>query len=187
MRILRILTRPNLGGPTRQAVALWHAHAALGVRTLVAVGEVGPEEASLDLVRAGVPVVDPADPAFAERVGVCTVPGLGRAVRGFGEWRVRGRLRRLIRTWRPDVVHTHTSKAGLWGRLAARSEGVPVLHTYHGHVLRDHLGRWQERVVVAVERWLARRTDRVLAISASCRDDLRAPVLGLSHGLTAQA
>ncbi len=172
MKVLRVLTRPNLGGPTRQAIALWHAHRELGVRTLLAVGAVGEGEASLDLTSAGLPPLDLDDPQIETRAGHVVVPGLGRAVGGLREWAALRRLRALIRAWRPDVVHTHTSKAGVLGRLAARAERVPCLHTYHGHVFRDHLGAWQEALAVRVERWLARRTDRVLAISASCRADL---------------
>jgi glycosyltransferase involved in cell wall biosynthesis len=90
-----------------------------------------------------------------------------------------GRLVALIRTFRPDIVHTHTAKAGLLGRLAARWCGVPVLvHTYHGHVLHGYFGPTGTRLFLAIERWLAHRTNRLLAVSERVRQELLALGVG---------
>lgn len=174
MRILRVLTRPNLGGPTRQAIALWHEHRRLGARTLLVTGRVGPGEVELSPAAAGVPEV-PWQRALddSEAVGWTVLPELGRSVRGLGDWRAGARLRRLMGTWRPEVVHTHTSKAGWLGRRAAVAARVPVVaHTFHGLVLQDYFGRvgswWMRRL----ERRLATRTDLMFAVSDSCRDEL---------------
>jgi glycosyltransferase involved in cell wall biosynthesis len=174
VRILRVLTRPNLGGPTRQAIALWQEHQRLGARTLLVTGTVGPGEVALSPADAGVPQV-PWQRALtdADAVGWTVVPGLGRRVRGAGDWLVGRRLRQLMAAWRPDVVHTHTSKAGWLGRRAAAAVGVPVVaHTFHGLVLQDYfgpLGSWWMR---HLERGLARRTNLLFAVSESCRDEL---------------
>ncbi len=167
MKILRVLTRPNLGGPMRQAVCLWHAHAALGHSTLLVTGRCDPDEAELahDLPLASDPASDPN--------GTLTLQELGRGIHPFRDRSARQRLAQLIRAVRPDVVHTHTSKAGLIGRGLARRLGVPVVaHTYHGIVLRDYFPvpvtwglRW-------VERRLARATHLNFAVSESCRREL---------------
>jgi len=77
------------------------------------------------------------------------------------------------------VVHTHTAKAGTLGRLAAWWCRVPiVVHTYHGHVLHGYFGPGKTRLFIAIERWLARHTDRLVAVSEQVRRDL----LGLGIG-----
>ncbi len=177
MRVMRILTRPNLGGPTRQAVALWHAHRELGVATLLVTGQVDPSETELSPAAAGVPQLDCAT-ALAQgpdAQGWVALPDLGR---GVAPWRDRRAFRALIallRAQRPEVVHTHTSKAGWLGRRAARAVGVPCLaHTFHGHVLQDYFGRVASWGLARLEAWLAARTDLLVAVSGSCADELAA-------------
>ena len=85
-------------------------------------------------------------------------------------------MRRLIRAHRPDVVHTHTAKAGAVGRIAAATaRGArprAIVHEYHGHVLSGYFDSRRERVFRLVERALARMTDRLIAVSEEVRDDL---------------
>jgi glycosyltransferase involved in cell wall biosynthesis len=85
-------------------------------------------------------------------------------------------LRTLMRTRKPDVLHTHTAKAGATGRtaafLAGRSRPSAVVHTYHGHVLSGYFTPARERVFRLAERALARVTDRLIAVSDEVRDDL---------------
>ena len=81
----------------------------------------------------------------------------------------------LLRRQRPMIVHTHTSKAGLLGRLAARLTGVPiVVHTFHGLVLKGHYGPVKSSGVRAVERWLAGFSDRLITVSVEDKKDLLA-------------
>lgn len=166
MRIVRILTRPNVGGPTRQVAALWHAHHALGLRTLLVVGRCDAGEPPLDLHALGVP------PA-GEDGGLLVIPELQRALRPLRDRRAAHAIQRCIAQFRPDVVHTHTSKAGLLGRRAARRARVPVVaHTFHGLVLRGYYPPPVSALLRWIERRLARRTDLLFAISPSCRDEL---------------
>ena len=177
MRVMRVLTRPNLGGPTRQAIALWHAHRDLGVSTLLVTGAVDATEAMLSPAAHGVPALTMPE-AIAAGEGACGWLEVPALVRGVAPWRdrvARAALRRLLATLRPDVVHTHTSKAGWLGRTAAlASPGPGLVHTFHGHVLQDYfaapLAFWLRRL----ERRLAARTDRLVAVSASCADELAA-------------
>ena len=176
MRVMRVLTRPNLGGPTRQAVALWHAHAALGVRTLLVVGT-ATDEPGLDLQAAGVPLLslEAAHEAGQTAAGFVVVPELGRRHAPWADLAAIHRITDLLRTFSPQVVHTHTTKAGLVGRRAARHAAVPVVaHTFHGHVLRDYFGPVLSALLRVLERRLARQTDLLFAVSATCRDELAA-------------
>ncbi len=169
LRVLRALTRPNLGGPTRQAIALWHAHKAQGVETLLVTGEVGPEEVWVDLAAPGLPAVDGA----AWRPGFLTLSSLRRGLSPLRDLRAGRELRALIRTVRPDVVHTPTSKAGALARRAAIAEGTKVVaHTFHGHVLQDYFGPLRSGLLARIERRLASRTDLLFAVSDSCADEL---------------
>ena len=80
----------------------------------------------------------------------------------------------------PDIVHTHTAKAGTLGRIAAlvynvaarRSRRCAVIHTFHGHVLEGYFGPLGSAAVRAIERVLARITDRIVTISVRQRDDI---------------
>jgi glycosyltransferase involved in cell wall biosynthesis len=86
------------------------------------------------------------------------------------------RLARLIRRERPDILHTHTAKAGTVGRVAAllagRRRPPIVVHTFHGHVLRGYFGPLKSRVFRLLERWLASHSTALIAVSPQVRDDL---------------
>jgi glycosyltransferase involved in cell wall biosynthesis len=175
MRVLRVLTRPNVGGPTRQAAALYREHRRLGVQTLLAVGRCGAGETALTAAELGVPTL-----ALAEAMqrgeaaeGLVEIQDLGRGIAPFADRRAAAALVALMQRCRPDVVHTHTSKAGLLGRRAAFAVGVRVVaHTFHGHVLRDYYGPLRSWALAQLERRLAARTDLLFAVSPSCAAEL---------------
>ncbi|GAB4139176.1 MAG: glycosyltransferase family 4 protein [Planctomycetota bacterium] len=173
MRVLRIVTRPNVGGPMRQAISLWRAHSSLGVETLLAVGRCGRGEARFDLGGCGIPVLAFADALARGRraSGIVEIPCLQRAWHPLRDSAARRALSALIEAFRPDVVHTHTSKAGWLGRNAARGRAVTA-HTFHGHVLKDYFGRSVSRILTRIERRWAERTDLLFSVSESCRREL---------------
>ncbi|MEM7198814.1 MAG: glycosyltransferase family 4 protein [Planctomycetota bacterium] len=174
-RVLRVLTRPNVGGPTRQAVALWHAQRALGWRTLLVTGRCRDGEPSVDLGAAGVPRVelDQALVPGGAAQGWVELPELQRQPHPARDRRAARRLVALLHAWGPDVVHTHTSKAGWLGRAAARRAAVPVVaHTYHGHVLADYYPGVVSAVLRRLEARAAARTDLLFAVSPTCRREL---------------
>jgi glycosyltransferase involved in cell wall biosynthesis len=112
--------------------------------------------------------------AAAQGVTLHRVRGLGRRVHLFHDLGALWTLWRMCRELRPEIVHTHTAKAGALGRLAAWLAGVPVrIHTFHGHVFHGYFGPWQTALFLAIERLLARITTRVVAISARQADELR--------------
>jgi glycosyltransferase involved in cell wall biosynthesis len=170
MRVMRVLTRPNVGGPTIQAAALFHAHRDLGVTTLLCVGSRAVGETPFDLSAAGIPLFDPAQPQLGGHV---VVEGLGRRWTPWSGHRAERHLEQLVAAFAPEVVHTHTSVAGWLGRRVAVRRGVPVVaHTYHGIVLRDYFGPLRQWLLRRLERRWAARSDLLFAVSESCRREL---------------
>jgi len=101
----------------------------------------------------------------AEHVEVFTIPDLARPIAPHRDLRALGQLRRLIRETRPDIVHTHSSKAGVLGRLAAAREGVPlIVHHVHGWSFHPRHSSVKKRGFVAFERYLAKRSDGLLFV-----------------------
>src|SRR5947209_11248826 len=114
--------------------------------------------------------------ADAHNVHVETLSELHREISPIRDLRAILRLARLIRRERPRILHTHTAKAGAVGRVAALLAGDArppiVVHTFHGHVLRGYFGRLRSLGFLALERWLARSSTALVAVSPQVRDDL---------------
>lgn len=175
-RILRVLTRPNVGGPTRQALALHAPLRVLGWQTLLVVGRC-EGEAALDPADQGLERLSYAEVLRRgpEAEGYVEVAELRRSLHPLRDLRAAWALRGLTRAFRPDVVHTHQSKAGVLARRAAWRERVgTVAHTFHGHVLQDYFVRPFARWIRRIERQLAGRTTLLCAVSPSCRSELAA-------------
>jgi glycosyltransferase involved in cell wall biosynthesis len=101
------------------------------------------------------------------------IPELGRSISPLNDLVTASKLVPILRRQRPHIVETHTAKAGLVGRLAARLAGVPiVLHVFHGHVFYGYFGRLQIRAYITIERLMARLSDRIVAISESQQHDI---------------
>jgi glycosyltransferase involved in cell wall biosynthesis len=155
-----------------QAVQLWHAMRARGVTTLLVVGQCRRGETSIDLRQSGIPLLQWPDLGPGSE-GILKLPALGNAWPWLRDRQALSQLREVLLRTKPQVVHTHTSKAGWLGRRAARAAGVPVVaHTFHGHVLRDYFGPVRSRLLARLERTLARSTDLLFAVSPSCADEL---------------
>ncbi len=153
----------NVGGPAAIVTELV-THLHLDIQVLV--GEVDASEADYLELRA------PSLP-------VTRVPGLGRAVRPTDDARALAGLVRELRRLKPDIVQTHTAKAGALGRVAAVVAGVPArVHTFHGHLLHGYFSAPVTRAVVTAERALATVTDRIVAVGEGVRDDLLAAHVG---------
>ena len=163
VRVLHVITRLDPGGSAENTLLTvagldkgrYEVHLAVGVTT----GDPGP---TLDKARrAGVSLFE--------------VPDLVRAIAPLSDWRALRALRRIMRRNSYDVVHTHTSKGGIIGRLAARLEGVPrIVHTPHGHVFYGYYGASLTQLFVWLERWAAGFTDCIIALTqADLEDHLR--------------
>jgi glycosyltransferase involved in cell wall biosynthesis len=160
LRVLRVIARMNVGGPALQVTGLVEGMDPGRFDHRLLTGLVGPDEADyVDLRAPGLPLT--------------RVPGLGRSPRPWDDLRALRTLTREMRLFRPHIVHTHTAKAGVLGRAAAKAAGVPALvHTFHGHLLHGYFSPPVTRVVVETERGLARLTDRLVAVGGQVRDDL---------------
>ncbi len=160
MRIARVLSRMNLGGPARQVLASDPRLAARGHEVRLFVGTPRPGEGDL------------FDAARAAGLDPVRVPGLAGGTPWTGTGRARRFLHGAFREFAPDVVHTHAAVAGYAGRRAARGIDCARVHTFHGHVLEGYFPGPIARTFAAVERRLARETDRIVAVSHATADDL---------------
>src|SRR3990172_1560385 len=144
LRILRLFSRLNIGGPSLHVILLSQGLRPLGYETRLVVGRESPREGNLLALAA-------------ERGVDCeTIAWLGREVAPLRDLVAFSSLVRLMRAWRPSIVHTHTAKAGLLGRLAARAARVPtVVHTFHGHVLRGYFSPPKQALFRRLETFLA--------------------------------
>jgi glycosyltransferase involved in cell wall biosynthesis len=167
-RIARIITRLNIGGPSIQAIDLSRELTADGFETCLIHGHLADGEG--DMTRL-LPIGE---------TRAVYVDTLVRPISPVNDLRAFWRLYRELCRWRPDIVHTHMAKAGALGRLAAllynrtRGRGRParLIHTYHGHVFEGYFGSPSTRAFLVVERWLAKRTDALVAISPQVKKDL---------------
>ena len=101
------------------------------------------------------------------------IPELGREISWRDDLAALWKLYRLLMRERPDIVHTHTAKAGALGRIAAVLARVPIrIHTFHGHVFHHYFNSFKTRVFVFLERFLARFTTVIVAISPAQLTDL---------------
>ena len=163
IRVARIIARLNIGGPAIQAITLTERLEPLGYETLLIRGSEALHEGSMD--------------HLAVELGVrpLRIARMGREL-GAGDLTAFVQLARELRRFRPDVVHTHAAKAGTLGRLAAMvpGRGRPrvTVHTFHGHSLTGYFSPRKAALFLRIERFLAKRTTRLIAVSDEVRDDL---------------
>lgn len=116
----------------------------------------------------------------ATDISATRIAGLGRSISPLADLRAFISLIVKIKKERPDVIHTHTAKAGVLGRLAAMIAGSRALrvHTFHGHLLHGYFAGWKISLVVAIEKYLAKHTDYLIAVGNQVRLDLLAAGIG---------
>jgi glycosyltransferase involved in cell wall biosynthesis len=162
IRVLRAITRLNIGGPAIHAILLTHAldDKTLFDSTLVTGSTAAHEGDMLDL-------------AARNSVKPVMLPALGREISPTDDLVALARMVQLVRRLKPDVVHTHMAKAGTVGRLAAHVCGVPlIVHTYHGHVFHSYFGPTKTRVFLTIERALGLTTDRIIVLGEGQRSEI---------------
>jgi glycosyltransferase involved in cell wall biosynthesis len=161
--VLRVIARLNMGGPAHHVGLLGSRLDEDRYETLLLHGEIGSGEDSLE------------ENVRSRGVRMARVPGLGPELRPHDDLRALAGLVPAIRLSRPDIVHTHTAKAGMLGRLAAVLAGQPrplIVHTYHGHVLEGYFDPVRDAAYRALERGLARVSDALIGVSKATVDDL---------------
>jgi glycosyltransferase involved in cell wall biosynthesis len=161
--VLRVIARLNIGGPAIQAISLTALMQERGYATRLVRGSESADEGTMD--------------DLAERMGV--QPTLVASMRrdpGPGDLRALAQLARIARRDRPALVHTHAAKGGTLGRVAVMlafpRKRPAVVHTFHGHSLTGYFSSRTARIYTRIERFLARRTDVLVAVSEEVRDDL---------------
>jgi glycosyltransferase involved in cell wall biosynthesis len=167
VRVVRIITRLNVGGPSIQAIELSTRLSSRGVDTVLIHGRLGEGEGDMRYL-------------LASTADVRYVDVLQRELAPLDDLKALWRIFRLLRETRPQIVHTHMAKAGTVGRLAATiynhtiGRGAParIVHTYHGHVLDGYFSRLAAGLFTFAERRLAQATDAIVAISPQIRREL---------------
>jgi glycosyltransferase involved in cell wall biosynthesis len=160
IRVLRIINRFNIGGPTYNATFLTRY--------------IGDEFETL--LVGGLPEADEADSLhIPQQYGLnpLLIEEMQRNPNLKSDQKAYKRIRKIIEDFKPDIVHTHAAKAGALGRRAAKAAKVPIIvHTYHGHVFHGYFNRFKTSVFKLIERKLAKYSTRIIAISDLQKNEL---------------
>lgn len=160
-RVLIILNRLIVGGISTNAIYLTK-YLQPDFETLLVTGEQEEHEQGAEILAASHGIVP-----------YC-IPEMKRNITAYGDWKAYSKLKKLIREFKPDIVHTHAAKSGALGRLAAKHCGVPViLHTFHGHIFHSYFNSFKSDLFVRTERWLAGFSDAIIAISETQKKELQ--------------
>ena len=161
IKVLRLIARMNIGGPAIQVTTLMNYI---------------PKDAVDQYLMTGACEEDEADYLDFNQISLerKIIPGLGRSVNFLSDFKALLEIRRVLRNFRPDILHTHTFKAGVLGRLAAISirKRPFMVHTFHGHLLNGYLGFLKLGTLKAIERILARRTDVLVSVGERVKSEL---------------
>ncbi len=167
VRVMRIIARMNVGGPAVQVSGLMRGFDAQVFEQELVTGFCAADEADyLEKVATDVKAV--------------RIDGLGRSIKPRADLTALITILKEIRRFKPDVIHTHTAKAGVVGRIASILSGHKSIrvHTFHGHLLNGYFGSGKTKLVILVEKFLALFTDQLLAVGAKVKDDLLAAGIG---------
>jgi glycosyltransferase involved in cell wall biosynthesis len=153
MKVVHIITRLILGGAQENTLLtvcdqhhLWHDQV-----TLITGPAIGPEGSLIER-------------AQAQGLDLRIIPELRREIHPGRDWRSYRHMVRLLREIRPQVVHTHSSKAGILGRAAAQHLRIPAVHTIHGSPFHPFQNRVAYEVYRQAEKWAAKRCDRLISV-----------------------
>ncbi len=156
MRVLHVIARLNVGGTTRYLTQLANELPKHGIETFVATGFVQGSE-----------VEDPS----AQSINLIRVPAMGRSFRPIKDHLARKQLDKIIAEVKPDIIHTHTFKAGYVTRM--KKQPVPMIHSFHGHLLDDpEFSGFKSKVIVEVERMLAKKSAKLVTVGRRVADEL---------------
>jgi glycosyltransferase involved in cell wall biosynthesis len=161
VKVTRIVARLNVGGPAVHIINLTAGLDPDRFENRLIAGRPGPDEGDMGYL------------ATQKGIEPLIIPELGRELSPLGDLRTTVKLARILRRDKPDIVETHTAKAGAVGRLAARLASVPlIIHVFHGHVFHSYFGPLKSEMFINVERALARITDRIITVSPAQRRDI---------------
>ena len=167
IRVLRLISRMNVGGPAIQITGLMSNLDAEDFEQKLITGFCDTSEVDyLEVSNKSLPRVK--------------IEGFGRSVNLLSDLRALLAIRREIKDFDPDIIHTHTAKAGFLGRIASLMTPKRHIrvHTFHGHLLQGYFGKFKTRLVILAERVLAGFTDKLVAVGDQVRDELLAVKIG---------
>ena len=161
IKIVRIFSRLNIGGPSLQ-VTLLSEHLSPPYETILVTGNVDQKEGDMSYLLHG-----------QKKYRHVFIPELGRNVQIWKDFIAFVKIVKLLIQEKPDIVHTHTAKAGVLGRLAAIITRVPIrVHTFHGHVFNGYFSPFKTWLIIGAEKILAYFTTGIVAISTRQKEDL---------------
>jgi glycosyltransferase involved in cell wall biosynthesis len=162
MRVLHVIARLNVGGTARYITQLANELPKHGIETFVATGFV-----------QGAEVEDPS----AQSIDLIRIPAMGRSIRPIKDHFARKQLEKIVKEVKPDIIHTHTFKAGYVIRL--KQQAVPVIHTFHGHLLDDpEFSGFKSKLIVALERKFAKKSAKLVTVGRRVADELLEQQIG---------
>jgi glycosyltransferase involved in cell wall biosynthesis len=152
-KVLRIINRLNLGGPTYNAAYLTK-HLSAEYETILLAGMKDDTEASSEFIVRDMGI----EPQY--------IADMHRSINPLNDIKAFFEIIKIIRAYKPDIVHTHAAKSGALGRVAAFVCGVPVIvHTFHGHVFHSYFHPIKTKIFILIERLLASISTKIVAIS----------------------
>ena len=161
IKVMQIIARMNVGGPAVIVAELMRGLDTSQFEQILITGYCDESEADyLDEV--------------ATDIKATRIAGLGRSISPVADFKAFFGLVRTIKRYQPDVIHTHTAKAGVLGRLASiiAGRGATRIHTFHGHLLHGYFAGWKTQLVIAIEKYLAKQTHFLVAIGNEVKNDL---------------
>jgi glycosyltransferase involved in cell wall biosynthesis len=165
MKIVRIIARLNVGGPARHVVWLTKNLQSTEFQSVLLTGTVPEGEEDMNYFAAENKVSPVYIPEMSRELSAKDIVSL---------WKV---FRRILRE-KPDIIHTHTAKAGTIGRVAGffyrwlAWKPVKLIHTYHGHVFHSYYGKRKTAIFLMIEKTLAGMTDKIVVISDQQRAEI---------------
>ena len=167
VKVMQIIARMNVGGPAVIVAELMRGLDKSHFEQILVTGYCDENEADyLDTI--------------AKDIKATRIAGLGRSVSLIADLKAFFGLVSLIRKYKPDVIHTHTAKAGVLGRLASllAGRGAVRVHTFHGHLLHGYFSSALTKLVILIEKFFAARTSVLIAIGSKVKEDLLAAGIG---------
>lgn len=161
VKVLRIISRMNIGGPALQISGLMRGIDQDKVNQKLLTGYCKPDEA--DFIEI-----------IAPELKVQRINGLGRSINLVADISALLQIIKIIREFKPNFIHTHTAKAGVLGRIAGllANRNAKLIHTYHGHLLTGYFSPIKTKFIILVERILAKFSFKLICVGSKVRDDL---------------
>jgi glycosyltransferase involved in cell wall biosynthesis len=162
MRVLHVIARLNVGGTARYITQLANELPKHGIETFVATGFVQGDE---------------VEDESAKSINLIRVPSMGRSINPIKDHFARKQLDNIIADVKPDIIHTHTFKAGYVIRM--KKQSVPVIHTFHGHLLDDpEFSGFRSKIIIELERMLAKKSAKLVTVGRRVADELLEQKIG---------